>query len=385
MPGGTETDAATPSVAARMQYQPALDGLRAVAVALVLLFHDGQFAPRLAVVKGGFLGVDIFFVISGYLITSLLLIEHGNTDRIAMRSFWARRARRLLPAVILTILFVLAYSQWLAPAREASRIRGDAIATLFYVQNWRLIALDTVVRTPLNHAWSLSVEEQWYVIWPLALAGLLFLTRRRAQSLMYVVAGLAFASTVWTYMLYRSGAGYQRLFYGTDTRAQALLVGAALAFVLRSHSPGRDRTRRWLLELAGFAGVFVIVAFVASSNPGSNDLYRGGTLLFALASAALIAAAVQQDGPVLGRVLSWRPLRAIGLISYGIYLYHYPVYFTLTPARLHMTGWSVVIARVAVTGVIAAVSYHFVEKPIRKRSSGAKQPPKPVAAPAGVS
>jgi peptidoglycan/LPS O-acetylase OafA/YrhL len=351
----------------RLAYQPALDGLRAFAVVLVLAFHNGQFEPRTGAVRGGFLGVDVFFVLSGYLITTLLLVEQGANGRISLRRFWARRARRLLPAVFIAAVGVLAYAAFVAPAADGSRIRGDILATLLYVQNWHLVLLNTVERTPLNHAWSLSVEEQWYVLWPLLLVGAALVLRGRMNRLVLVIGGLALASAAWTYVLYRSGASHQRLFYGTDTRAQALLVGALLAVVLRYYKPLVARMGR-SLEFAGLAGVVVIIWFVKTSNPASNVLYRGGALVFALACAALIAAAVQAESPILRPVLSLRPLCAIGLVSYGLYLYHYPVYFWLTPERLNMSGAAVVGARIVVTAAIATASYVFIEQPIRRAS-----------------
>src|SRR3954469_19950995 len=220
-----------------MLHLPALDGVRGVAVAGVLAFHGG-----VAALRGGFLGVDAFFVLSGYLITALLLGEERATGRIRLTGFWARRARRLLPALLVLLAAVLAVSRFLLPPDELPALRGDALAALLYVANWRLLHrgggyfAETAAPSPLQHTWSLAIEEQFYLVWPLLLVALLGLVRgrdprtRRAVVLGTCLAGAA--ASVATTVLLRGHVDPDRLYYGTDTRAAALLVGAGLAALL---------------------------------------------------------------------------------------------------------------------------------------------------------
>jgi peptidoglycan/LPS O-acetylase OafA/YrhL len=342
-------------------HRPALDGLRACAVIAVLAFHqDSVSALHL---RGGFLGVDIFFVLSGFLITSLLVVEHGSTGGIALRSFWARRARRLLPALLLALLIVAAYCALVAAPADLSRIRADGYGTLLYIQNFRSILFGPI-RPPLNHTWSLSIEEQWYLFWPIVLGALLVVTRSQPRRRAPIVFGVALLSMLWTYFLLKHGASFARRYYGTDTRAQSLLVGAALA--LMQQKVRRTASAKWLLEITGLAGAACIVYFVATSGLSRLLLYRGGLFLFALACAAVIAAAVEPESPILGRALSVRPLRAIGLISYGVYLYHVPVFTWLDGSRAHMHGLALLCLQLLVTFGVAIASFFWLEQPIRR-------------------
>ena len=207
----------------RMQHQPALDGLRGAAVAGVLLFHAGHL-------RGGYLGVDAFFVLSGFLITSLLLAEGARTGTVALGAFWARRARRLLPALLAVLAFVAVYSLVVASAAERTTIRGDGLATLGYFANWRAIFSGTDYwalfgsPSPLEHTWSLAIEEQFYLVWPLLLVAITAAPRR----VLALAGGLAIASFVWMQVLY-DPASPSRVYFGTDTRLASILIGAALA------------------------------------------------------------------------------------------------------------------------------------------------------------
>jgi peptidoglycan/LPS O-acetylase OafA/YrhL len=351
----------------RLPHQPALDGIRALAVAAVLAYHAG-----LPWARGGFLGVDAFFVLSGYLISSLLLLEWRARGTIALSAFWGRRARRLLPALFLMLIGVAAYALVFAAPDEIGKLRGDALATLGYVANWRPLFSGQsyfdqfAVPSPLRHTWSLAIEEQWYAVWPLLLLVLLRLRRGSLGSLLAVsllmIAGSAFLMG-W---LYHPGADPSRVYYGTDTRAQSLLVGAALAMLLLQRGPVRSNPARHILQTAALVCAVGLGWVWATASGDSVFLYRGGFLLLAGAVAVVIAASVQPKAGPIGRLLSLPPLRGLGLISYGVYLWHWPVYLVLTPDRTGWDGYGLFAARVLVTLAIAAASYKVIEMPIRR-------------------
>jgi len=353
-------------------YQPALDGLRALAVLGVLLYHAGvSWAP------GGFLGVDAFFVLSGFLITSLLVDEWRTRGRIDFRAFWARRARRLLPALVLVVIAVGAYALFVARPDELERIRGDTFGSLLYVANWRQLVESSyfaklATPSPLLHTWSLGIEEQWYLVWPLALVLMVRVTVGRRWAVIGITAALALGSALLMAALFDAGDP-SRVYYGTDTRAQALLVGALLAFLVTSPRRRRPRQASATASLIGLecAGILALVylgwlwTHVADT---STWLYTGGFLIEGLAVAALIAAATRPYSPILGPLLSLAPLRAIGRISYGVYLWHWPVYVYLTPARTGLDDAQLLVLRLAFTFALAVASYRLVEQPIRQRA-----------------
>jgi peptidoglycan/LPS O-acetylase OafA/YrhL len=337
---------------------PALDGVRAVAIVAVLLFHHYQFDTHgTGAWAGGFLGVDVFFVISGFLITTLLLHEHSSKGGIDLAQFWSRRARRLLPALFALFVGEAVLARFVLEPLAASRLRGEGMATLFYVENWHRLAAPP---SGLSHTWSLSVEEQWYLIWPLLLVFLLSKSGLRVRRLVRPVAILTIASAVACAVLFR-GIG-ERSYYGTDTRAQALLVGAGLAVVLFS----RPAHRSVLREAGGWLALGILAWMFYAVRSDQALLYRGGFLFAALAAALLIASLVQSQSAPLARMLACRPIVAIGLISYGLYLYHYPVYLWLTPERTHFKPSQLLMLRVAVTAAAAIASYHYIEKPFRR-------------------
>ncbi len=342
----------------------ALDGLRGVAVAGVVLFHGGHLI-------GGYLGVDLFFVLSGFLITSLLLVESGDTGGIGLGHFWARRARRLLPALVVMLLAVCAYCVVFATQTELAGIRGDALATLTYVANWRAIftgqdywALFTAP-SPLQHTWSLAIEEQFYLVWPLVFVGLLAWFGRRAPLATFVVALVGAAVSGLLLAVLYDPLNVSRAYYGTDTRAGAVLLGAAFAAALVIWGPVRGRVARVLVELAGLAGVIVLALAWTRVDGQSEWLYRGGFTLCGVAVVAVIAAAAHPEAGLLSRALSWRPLCLLGLISYGVYLWHWPVDVVVNPGRTGLDGWTLFAVQVALTLVIAITSYLVVEQPIR--------------------
>lgn len=351
----------------RLPYQPALDGLRALAVVAVLAYH-----ADLTWARGGFLGVDAFFVLSGYLITSLLIAEWRNTGTIDLPAFWARRARRLLPALFLLLVGIAGYALVFAEPEELDKLRNASLATLGYIANWQLAFSGESyfdqfsLPSPLRHTWSLAIEEQWYLIWPLLFVFMLRLGRSSLSTLFTASLVMIAGSALLMAWLYDPGADPSRVFYGTDTRAQSLLVGAVLAMLLAWHGPLRASAARLMLQLAALAGAVFSGWLWASTSDDSTLLYRGGFLVSAVVIAVVIAAVVQPERGPLGRLLSLSPLRGLGRISYGVYLWHWPVYLVLTPVRTGWDGYGLLIVRVALTLALAIASYYVIENPVRR-------------------
>ena len=347
---------------------PALDGVRALAVLAVLAYHGG-----LGVAPGGFLGVDAFFALSGFLITSLHLDEWSRRSKIQLAAFWGRRARRLLPALLL-LLLVLGAARSLLPG-SYSDLRADALSTLFYVGNWHLIAsgsnyfAQSWATSPLTHTWSLAIEEQFYLVWPLVLV--VVLKRRGTRTLLAVCLAGALASALEMMLLYRSGAGSSRLYYGTDTHAQSLLVGAALAVVLCDWAQRRGSwemssgAARRALTVLGVAGAVVTLLLWHQASGSGPFVFEGGFLLAAIATAFVLIPAVTIAASPLTRALSVRPLRALGRISYGVYLWHLPLFLVITGSRTGLTGYPLFAIRLACTLLFAIASFRLIEKPIR--------------------
>ncbi|MEI7618412.1 MAG: acyltransferase family protein [Actinomycetota bacterium] len=345
---------------ARITYQPALDGLRAIAVTMVLLFHGG-----ISWMSGGYFGVSVFFTLSGFLITSLLCSEFSSTQRVAPGAFYMRRAKRLLPAsiVCLSVVSIMGSANaWTA----ANHVRRDLLASLFQVANWvRLFAGESYVdaqsasagfRSPLDHYWSLAIEEQFYWVWPLAFWGLARWARRRCVSLTSVVcvcAAIFAASAPLIAAVWGSDAAY----WATPARAGEILLGALVAVLLFE---GRVRASRWMAPL----GLALVLTFAFVLPTASGPAYSGGFPVLALASAVLLLG-LQCDG-VVRSLLSWRPFVALGRISYGVYLYHLPVFVFMTSQRTGLDGWALLASRFAVTLAIAIASYQLIEQPIRR-------------------
>jgi peptidoglycan/LPS O-acetylase OafA/YrhL len=362
---------------------PALDGLRGVAVAGVLVFHGG-----LTWAGGGFLGVSTFFTLSGFLITSLLLVEHETTGAIALTRFWARRARRLLPALALAIAGILVLGVLTARGQQAVRLPGDAVSALLYVANWRFVLGDQSYAalfaepSPLQHAWSLAIEEQFYLLFPLLVIGVLGHVRSARRGLALVVGALTIGSVVLSGLLVSVvGADTTRVYYGTDTRAAELLVGALLACAIGGRPLALTRKGKRVLARIGTAAFALVLAGWVALDVDTSLLYRGGLGAYGLLTAVVIAAA-HVPGPVR-RLLSREPLRSLGLVSYGVYLYHWPVFLWVSPDRTDLDGAPLFALRVAITLTLAAASYRFVEQPIR---TGARWRTRPatLAAPAVI-
>ena len=358
-------------VGSSQRYMPGLDGLRAIAVLAVLAYHlDPGWAP------GGLLGVGVFFTLSGYLITDLLLGQREATGRIQLGDFWLRRARRLLPALFLMLAVVVAWVT-LLDRSELPSLRGDVLAAVAYVSNWWNIVRDASYFArfgpppPLDHLWSLAVEEQFYLIWPwLLLLGLRFVPGR------YRLAGLTLAgaalSAIAMALIYQPGVDPTRVYEGTDTRAFGLLVGAALAMVWPSRELGADRInvrRRLLLDSVGVAGLVVIALLILRTSEYSPSLYKGGIVLLSVATVALVAALVH-PASWLGVAVGWTPLRWLGVRSYGIYLWHYPIIVLTAPSLNGKASLTLQLIQVVATVAVAALSWQYFEEPIRRGAIG---------------
>jgi len=359
---------------ARSKGIPALDGIRAVAVGLVLAEHGG-----IPGVPGGFLGVDVFFVLSGFLITSLLLDEHRNSGRIGVAGFWIRRARRLLPALIVMVLAVVAARELFSP-ESTETLRDDAVASFFWVSNWAFVAQHTdyfsqgAPPSPLQHTWSLGVEEQYYILWPLLLIAVAAFFWARLRMAVFVLASAGVVASAVAAIVLTTDASVNRIYFGADTRAQALLVGAAAAALLvRDWSVLNDggtliRTR-WGHVIAGILPFIGLAVLAAAAHHATGDVqdFRSGLLIVVAIAAVLVVApvALEQDGPV-ARVLAWRPLVWLGAISYGVYLWHWPIFLALNGERTGWSGWPLFAIRCAATVAVAAASWWLLEQPIRR-------------------
>ena len=356
----------------RMGYQVGLDGLRAVSVAGVLLYHAG-----FDWLHGGFLGVEVFFVVSGYLITSLLLEEWGASGAVSLGRFWKRRWRRLLPVLVVMLVAVCTWAALWGSDEQRVQLRRDVPWAVFYGANWGQIVGDVPYFSPspplLRHVWSLAVEEQWYVVWPLVFVGLTsWLVARRGWPVAKVGAWVALAALA--VILFTAGAtwlgewdeGRQNFVYlSTVTRSSGLLAGAALAMVWR---PWQVRTRPWgaqraVLDVLGFAAVAVIVVAMLRSDLTEQITYRWWLPLVTLASTAAVAATVHPWATGVRAVLSWEPLAALGRRSYGVYVWSWPISRIAGAYEGSVARFGVAMA---VTAAVSELSYRWVENPIRR-------------------
>ncbi|TXN30264.1 acyltransferase family protein [Lacisediminihabitans profunda] len=365
------TPATVPSSDRRVGRFAGLDGLRAIAVLAVILFHLTPGA-----VPGGYLGVDVFFVISGFLITGLLLRERQSTGRIRLGAFWMRRARRLLPALALVVVSGSALALVLG-GDVLVHLGRQVLGATTFSSNWLSIGagqsyFDGTTPELFRNLWSLAVEEQFYLVWPLAMLVLLLVPSGRLRIGLVVALAVASAAAMW--LIYLPGADATRVYYGTDTHCFGLAIGAAIAILL-NEAPERLATlarRRFAAMIGAAFGAAAIVALcaLAVSMPASAPfVYRGGLIGVALLTAVAILGSIG-TGSVLGRVLDSAPLRWIGERSYGLYLWHWPVFVLVVAAlpgwqRTGGDGWAMGAVALVITVGVSVASYRFVERPIR--------------------
>ena len=408
--GAPDAASATTSAAKALSLprNTALDGLRGLAVAAVVIYH-----LDLGWMQGGFLGVSLFFTISGFLITSLVLAERDHTGTLDVRRFWGRRFRRLLPAAWAGLALAIVYALAAGDADQLRKLPGDVIAALAYVANWHFILAGDAYTagyqapSPVLHYWSLAIEEQFYVVFPLIVA--LLVARKASQRGWYLVMGGLLAVSMVTTLVIYDPERTTNIYFGTVTRAAELIAGVLLALALHgwwtrrrsgagdapsvgesepgasvsadadagphagagvatSTDPAAIAASRWGLHdhTATAVGALCLIATVAlwfTVEVSTDWLYRGGFWLVALLSSGLLYSVVR--GGALNRALAWRPLVGLGLVSYGVYVFHWPLFLWIDTAHTGLTGFALVVARLSATAVFALVSYRFLETPIR--------------------
>ena len=359
----------------KKRYIPAIDGLRAFAVFAVILYHMG--APF---ARGGLLGVTVFFVISGYLITGLLTAEWESSGTIDLPQFWFRRIRRLFPAIVLVIVIMAAVYSFASPLL-LTKMRPDIIPGLFWFENWWYILRDLSyfeaagAPSPLTHFWSLAIEEQFYLIWPILLlcaykAGAKKRFVRRACLVLAVASAIAMA------VMYDPAGDPSRVYYGTDTRAFSLLIGAWLSFAWPGSQLTTSSTRNVpsssvaILDVVGLVAFLGIVAMCVFISGYSDFMYYGGLLICSVLSAAVIAV-LAHPRSLFARIAALKPFVWIGQRSYGMYLWHFPIIVLLQPRNATALPWWVYLVEIALTIGIAHLSYQFVETPIRREGFAA--------------
>jgi peptidoglycan/LPS O-acetylase OafA/YrhL len=346
----------------RLGYRPALDGVRAIAIVGVMAFHAGWPVGR-----GGYLGVDVFFALSGFLITALLLEERHRRGRVDLPAFWARRALRLLPALV---VFLAATAVWVACNSRnpvSAGFRTDALAAALYVANWAQALAPTYHVHVLSHTWSLGIEEQFYVLWPPLVAFVLVGTRRRP--IVAVTAAMVLASIAVRAVLFHVDGPTPRVTYGLDTRATGLLVGCLLAVGVQRAPVLVAKWRRATSWIGGGGLVVLVWALVGPRYTSAAialhpaRVFDEAYLLVPLATCAVIAGVLASPAGPLARVLSLRPVVWLGRISYGVYLWHFPVDLALAPAIGLRASVGLQVLRVVVALGLAAASYALVERP----------------------
>ena len=367
---GTKTLAHKTHNNAGLPYMPGLDGLRALAVVAVIAYHS-----EIESVPGGFLGVEIFFVISGYLITALLLEEFNLNSAINLRQFWGRRARRLLPALFLYIGGSVAFAY--SMAEDVVPTKGEVLSTFGYVYNWfgifqEISYTDVFERKNFfHHLWSLAVEEQFYLLWPILLLCLQRYIHRKVTISLLILGITSSAFLMWT--MYQPFEDPLRVYYGTDTRASGLLIGALLAYIWRPWNAEKSelfpKGKDALLPV-GLAALGILIwanTHYTLLMPDADQLFRGGFLITSIVTAIVIACVVTPNSN-LNSILGLAPFVWVGKRSYGLYLWHWPV-FQLTRERVDVdiSGWELFAVRMFVTLVLVEISYQCIERPIRER------------------
>jgi peptidoglycan/LPS O-acetylase OafA/YrhL len=364
----TTAPAPAPPSGTRLPYFPGLDGLRGVAVLAVLFFHGG-----FSWAVGGYLGVSTFFTLSGFLITSLLLAERTATRSISLPAFWGRRLRRLMPASLAALAIVVIFGVVAATAAQPRNLGGDVTAALLYVANWRFIISGQsyadlfAAPSPVLHFWSLAIEEQFYLVYPLiafVLLGRLKWDRWKFGRALMAMMACSLAATLFL------GFSHDRIYYGTETRAFELLAGGVLGVLIYSRRvtrrlarPGEHRTAA---AVAGAVSLAVCAWLWTHTAQTSDWLYRGGLAGYSLLSCAVILATIIPFGPV-SRLMSMSGLRKVGELSYGIYVFHWPIFLWVDEERTGLSIWPLFVLRIALTLAVTVASYQLLEQPIRQR------------------
>ncbi|MEY8348948.1 acyltransferase family protein [Bacillus cereus] len=349
------------------RYMVGLDSLRGLAILGVILYHiNFNWMP------GGFLGVTVFFVLSGYLITDILAIEWKRNKRIDLKNFWIRRARRLLPGMLVMLVIVIA---WVTIFHNSllGKMRGDSLAALFYFSNWwyiyhKLSYFESFNQiSPLTHFWSLAVEEQFYVVWPFIIGLAFYFIKKKSRIILFILLG-AMMSALAMAILYEPGADPSRIYYGTDTRAFSLLIGAALALIWPSSRLANKiiPKARLVLDVVGGIALIIILVMFWKTNQYEPFLYRGGMVLLSIATALLVAN-LAHPASRIAQFLRFRPLRWMGVRSYGLYLWHYPI-ITLTTPKINAGEFSLTraLCQFLLIIIAAQISWKFIEDPIRR-------------------
>lgn len=349
------------------RYMVGLDSLRGLAILGVILYHiNFNWMP------GGFLGVTVFFVLSGYLITDILAIEWKRNKRIDLKNFWIRRARRLLPGMLVMLVIVIA---WVTIFHSSllGKMRGDSLAALLYFSNWwyiyhKLSYFESFNQiSPLTHFWSLAVEEQFYVVWPFIIGLAFYFIKKKSHIILFILLG-AIMSALAMAILYEPGADPSRIYYGTDTRAFSLLIGAALALIWPSSRLANKiiPKARLVLDIVGGIALIIILVMFWKTNQYEPFLYQGGMVLLSIATALLVAN-LAHPASRIAQFLRFRPLRWMGVRSYGLYLWHYPI-ITLTTPKINAGEFSLTraLCQFLLIIIAAQISWKFIEDPIRR-------------------
>ncbi|WP_339148674.1 MULTISPECIES: acyltransferase family protein [unclassified Sutcliffiella] len=352
----------------KRRYIRGLDGLRALAVLFVIAYHF-----NFSWAKGGFLGVSIFFVLSGYLITSIILPDHGERFTINLRKFWVGRMRRLLPAAYVMIMVIIVWVT-LFDKELLHTVRGDAVSSLLYTSNWWFIFHEVSyfdsfgAPSPLKNLWSLAIEEQFYLIWPIVLAIGLYIFKKQSKFAIFVFGGAIF-SAILMGLLYEPMADPSRVYYGTDTRSFELLMGCWLALVwpMKRLSSNKLSIKHHLtLDIISILSLAIFIFCLLFVDEYQELLYRGGMFLICL-NAMILIACICHPASFLGHLLAWKPLRWIGKRSYGIYLWHYPVMVLSTPVyQIGNPEYWLIASQLIFTFILAELSYRFIEMPIQQ-------------------
>jgi len=353
---------------AGLGYLPALDGIRALSIALVILYHGG--VPGF---DGGFFGVDVFFGLSGFLITSLLIEETHLHGRINLPQFWRRRLKRLMPAIVVLLLGVNVISLFVQPPGLYSQLGADTASSLFFFANWHFIVSQFdyfqyfKLSSPLGHMWSLSIEEQFYWVWP---AFLWFVLRRHVATWKLVALTISLGVASQALVLYQLAhhASISRIYYGSDTHLQGLVWGAVAAFLFARIRRDGGTSALVARLLAILSPIALVVILICSHTVGSHSsfLNNGAFVLVAICVSVLLLHLATSTTSMIARLFSWGPVIFFGQISFSLYLWHYPIFRFITRNTVDLAHYSLFAVRVAVTIIVATISYFLIERPLRR-------------------